>query len=246
MAASRIDLIYSGGSFRPSVSVVEATSTMFPAGTTTRVMAVGDSLTQGQGAESIGGYRLALWNRMKANGFQFIPAGYQTQPPYTNNGDPYFGSRWSGYGGWKIGDLMGTGSNNNTGKAMPQWIAENTPSVLLLMIGTNDLSETSNLTTLRGRFTALLDQIYTAKTDMHIVLGRVPHYQTTTWQVVTDYNNMCVQELTSRVAANPARKMAVANMETIRGSSKFADYVHFNASGYAEATDAWYNAIVAA
>lgn len=246
MVASRIDLIYSGGSFRPSVSVAEATSTMFPKGATTRVMAVGDSLTQGQGSNSTGGYRLALWNRMKANGFQFTPVGFQDQPPYSNTGDPYYKSRWSGNGGWRIAELMGPTSLNTTGRAMPQWIADYTPSVLLLMIGTNDLDGSANTATLRGRFSALLDQIYTAKPDMHIVLGRVPHYQTMTWQSVTDYNDAIVAELTSRVAANPARKMAVANMETIRGTDKYNDYVHLNAAGYAEATDAWYNAIVSA
>ena len=240
----RLDWIFQGGVFVPSVPVAPATSGMFPAGTTTRVMAVGDSLTQGQGAESTGGYRLPLWNRMYTNGLQFLPVGYQTQPPYSNNGNRYYGSRWSGYGGWKIGDLMGTGSNNNTGKAMPQWIAEHNPSVLLLMIGTNDLSETANLTTLTTRYTALLDQIYTAKPDMHIVLGRIPQYQTLSWAAVTNYNNMCVQELTARVAANPARKMAVANMEPInQDPTKYADYVHLNARGYADAADRWYAAI---
>lgn len=243
----RVDLIYSGGQFRLSVNTVSATSLLFPVGVTTRVMAVGDSLTQGQGAEGSGGYRLKLWNKMNAAGFDFLPVGPSDQPPYSNNGDPYYKSRWAGFGGWQIGDIAGTGQYNQTGKAIPQWIADHNPSVLLLMIGTNDLGNTAPATTdmavLRQRFNALLDAIYTAKTDIDIVLAKLPHYQTYVWSVSTNYSNMIVEELTARVAQNPARQMAVADMSTIRESNDYNDYVHLNAKGYGKAADIWFDAI---
>ena len=240
----RLDWIFQGGKFVPSVPVEPAVSGLFPAGTTTRVMAVGDSLTQGQGAEGTGGYRLKLWNKMRANGLQFLPVGPNNQPPYSDNGDYYYRSKWAGFGGWQMGDIAGTGQYNTTGKAITEWIADHNPQVLLLMIGTNDLS-ISDMVELRRRFNALLDVIYAAKSDIHIVLARIPQYQTFTWSVVTALNNMMVEELTTRVAANPARKMAVANMEPInQDPTKYADYVHLNARGYTDAADRWYNAIV--
>ena len=239
----RQDWIFQGGKFVPSIPVEPAVSGLFPAGTTTRVMAVGDSLTQGQGAEGTGGYRLKLWNKMRANGLQFLPVGPNDQPPYSDNGDHYYRSKWAGFGGWQMGDIAGTGQYNTTGKAITQWIADHNPQVLLLMIGTNDLS-ISDMVELRRRFNALLDVIYTAKPTIHIVLARIPQYQTFTWSVVTSLNNMMVEELTARVAANPARKMAVANMEPInQDPTKYADYVHLNARGYADAADRWYAAI---
>ena len=241
----RLDWIFQGGVFVPAVPVAPATSGMFPAGTTTRVMAVGDSLTQGQGAEGTGGYRLKLWNKMRANGLQFLPVGPNDQPPYSDNGDHYYRSKWAGFGGWQMGDIAGTGQYNTTGKAITQWIADHNPQVLLLMIGTNDLS-ISDMVELRRRFNALLDVIYAAKPTIHIVLARIPQYQTFTWSVVTSLNNMMVEELTTRVAANPARKMAVANMESIRGEAKYSDYVHLGPAGYTEMADLWYDAVTTA
>ena len=241
----RLDWIFQGGKFVPSVPVEPAVSGLFPAGTTTRVMAVGDSLTQGQGAEGTGGYRLKLWNKMRANGLQFLPVGPNDQPPYSDNGDHYYRSKWAGFGGWQMGDIAGTGQYNTTGKAITQWIADHNPQVLLLMIGTNDLS-ISDMVELRRRFNALLDVIYAAKPTIHIVLARIPQYQTFTWSVVTSLNNMMVEELTTRVAANPARKMAVANMESIRGEAKYSDYVHLGPAGYTEMADLWYDAVTTA
>ena len=253
----RIDFIVGdGGVLRPSVIVEPdgpVTSQFFPAdGTangTTRVMAIGDSLTLGQGGSTTGGYRHTLWQKLAAAGLPFLPCGESTQPPYSDTGTGYYGSRWSGFGGWKMADLMdgtpGSGANQ-TGKAIPQWFASHNPHVLLLMIGTNDITETSSLAVLRPRFQALLDLIYDLRPTIPIVLGRVPQYQTLVWSPVTAYNNMMVEELTSRVAANPVRSMAVANMETIRGETKYSDYVHLGPTGYTEMANLWYDAITAA
>ena len=253
----RIDFIVGeGGVLRPSVIVepdVPVSSQFFPAGGTangtTRVMAIGDSLTLGQGGSTTGGYRHTLWQKLAAAGLPFLPCGENTQPPYSDTGTGYYGSRWSGFGGWKIADLMdgtpGSGANQ-TGKAIPQWFASHNPHVLLLMIGTNDITETSSLAVLRPRFQALLDLIYDLRPTIPIVLGRVPQYQTLVWGPVTAYNDMMVEELASRVAANPARAMAVANMESIRGEAKYSDYVHLGPAGYTEMADLWYDAVTTA
>ena len=257
----RIDFIVGdGGVLRPSVIVepeAPVTSLFFPAGGTpgghtagkTRVMAMGDSLTLGQGGSNTGGYRHTLWQKMAAAGLDFLPCGENTQPPYSDTGTGYYNSRWSGFGGWKMIDLMdgtpGSGSNQ-TGKAIPEWFVSHKPDVLLLMIGTNDISETASQTTLRYRFNALLDMIYDLRPTIPIVLGRVPQYQTLVWDTVTQYNNGCVAELTARQGANPERKFAVANMESIRGEAKYSDYVHLGPAGYTEMADLWYDAVTTA
>lgn len=247
------DFIARAGAFYPSVPddppEGPAVSPFIPAGQTTRVMAVGDSLTLGQGSSATGGYRLPLWNHLKgrlASDALFLPAGPNTTPPYSDNGDPYYGSRWAGFGGWKINDLIcsNCGGSNNTGQAMTEWVANNNPHVLLLMIGTNDLAETANQVTLRARFNALLDLIYDLRPTIPIVHGRIPQYQTTVWPAVTTYNDMCVEELGNRVLVNPDRLVVSANMESIRGENKYSDYVHLNQLGYTEMASLWSQALI--
>ena len=252
----RIDFIVGdGGVLRPSVIVEPdgpVSSQFFPAGGTangtTRVMAIGDSLTLGQGGSTTGGYRHTLWQKLAAAGLPFLPCGENTQPPYSDTGTGYYGSRWSGFGGWKMADLMdgtpGSGSNQ-TGRAIPEWFASHNPHVLLLMIGTNDLTETSNQTTLRARFNALLDLIYDLRPSIPIVLAKIPHLREP-WGSTAQYGDMTAEVLAERVALNPARKTVVADMTAITGASKYSDAVHLGPTGYTEMADLWYDAVTTA
>ena len=57
---------------------------------------------------------------------------------------------------------------------------------------------------------------------------------------------MTAEVLAERVALNPARKTAVADMTAITGASKYSDAVHLGPTGYTEMADLWYDAVTTA
>jgi lysophospholipase L1-like esterase len=193
-----------------------------------RILCVGDSITVGAGVTD-GGYRSRLQALLAGGGFEFDFVGRQSQNS-AGMGDP----EHEGHGGKRtdqIDVLIGPA------------LASHRASLYLVHVGTNDASEYQRY---EARLRAMLDRIFTATPDAHVILakiinrkdqGRLLEYDAMRARIepiVTDY----------RLAG---RAITWVDQNTL-GHEDFPakDLFHPNASGYQKMAGTWYDGILKA
>jgi len=143
------------------------------AGVTTRIMPLGDSITQGwvlNGNSYYMSYRYELYADLTAanKNFVFVGSDSSYQSAF---GDPSQGvlpdsQKWhDGYGGYAIDDIK-----NN----VDSYIAASTPDDILLHIGTNDLwTYGESAATAGGKLDALVARIFQDSPNVHLYLSSI-------------------------------------------------------------------------
>ncbi|MDB6078151.1 MAG: hypothetical protein JWO82_1898, partial [Akkermansiaceae bacterium] len=205
-----------------------------------RVMPLGDSITYGMGAGPAmipGGYRDPLARDYAAKGSPFVFVGsdstnstaYLTANGQQNN---------EGHTGFRIDQIQ---ANINL------WQSSAAPDVVLLHIGTNDILQNLNLGTgtandtsaAIGRLTTLISTLYANKPSLKLVLSTLIPIQDARDLYVKNYNAALSATVVPAFLAQGRDIVLVdnyANFITPGGSwdaSRFADYAHPNAAGYA-------------
>lgn len=206
-----------------------------------RIMPLGDSITLGTYTsttpnigESIG-YRRKLYRdladlggtRFGINFIGSLSHGLSANPPI---GDP----EHEGHGGASSNDIAGQISN---------WLANNSPDIILLHIGTN------NFTTDPSGVTAILDQISaweSANYPVWVYIAKI--IQTATGDLdVTTFNN----NVETAIASRGNSRITMVNQQTGAGliynvGADMADNLHPNQSGYDKMADKWRTDLLAA
>ena len=203
-----------------------------------RIMPLGDSITEGAGAGSTGGYRGPLWTLLANAGYNVDYVGSNTTNQDKTNGmDPDH----EGHGGWR---LDGTYGGNGIFEKLPTWFSTiESPDVILLHLGTND----SGADTLNNmaRTTALLDRLFALQPSAHVIATTILwRGDATRYARIQTYNS----NLTNVVAAQAAKgqKITILDMHTAVGDNTGyfnTDLLHPNAVGYDVMANAWFGAI---
>ena len=203
-----------------------------------RIMPLGDSITEGAGATSTGGYRGPLWTLLANAGYNVDYVGSNTTNQDKTNGmDPDH----EGHGGWR---LDGTSGGNGIFEKLPTWFSTiESPDVILLHLGTND----SGADTLNNmaRTTALLDRLFALQPSAHVIATTILwRGDATRYARIQTYNS----NLTNVVAAQVAKgqKITILDMHTAVGDNTGyfnTDLLHPNATGYDVMANAWFGAI---
>lgn len=247
---------YTGGKFVPTAGGTTIdpaggfTSTLLSrtAGSPTRVMAVGDSITLGQGSERTGGYRMLLWQRLREAGFFVTPVGWNTTNPIMPYDVSYTdcGTGFSAYGGWKIQDIndqvagrSGRAAGNPLGSdGIGAWITTYNPDVLLVLLGTNN-APVDNETVARQAMSDFATAVFNAKPTVKVVWGTMPYqmnYQTT--YPITGY----WQDEWNKWPGKAIYRSEVATTLGIQ-ADRFYDAIHPNINGYERISAAWFNTL---
>lgn len=211
----------------------------------TRLMPLGDSITQGSpdsnpgkfGPGTHGAYRLYLWSRLADGCLEMDFVGGQSDGPAGFDRDH------EGHGGWQIVGGTGGGLSAN----VDGWLAAHQPGVVLLMIGTNDVHG-KTAAQLLVELDALIDQILSGlPEDGRLLVASIPR-QTGNW---AGYNTRVVTYnagMPDIVAAKVAQGHDVSYVEIydlLLESDIHTDGLHPNESGYRKMADAWYDALAA-
>ncbi len=207
-----------------------------------RIMPLGDSITEGSGAGSTGGYRGPLWTKLVTEDHYNVDyVGSNTTNPDTTNG---MDRDHEGHGGWRIDTTSG---GNGIFEMLPTWFSSiESPDVILLHIGTND-SGADTLNTM-ARTTALLDRLYAMQPSAHVFVSTLMwRNDATRYARIQTYNS----NLTNVVAAQVAKgqKISIVDMHAAVpggdefGTVNFGDGLHPNTTGYALMAEAWRSAV---
>ncbi|EPR09958.1 GDSL-type esterase/lipase family protein [Ruminiclostridium papyrosolvens] len=194
-----------------------------PQNITTVVMPLGDSITDGLTVP--GGYRIKLWNNVTNAGQKVDFVGSMSNGP-TELGD----KNHEGHSGWRIDQID---ANINA------WMTTYKPKIVLLHIGTNDISQKYDLTNAPTRLSGLIDKICAKlPSDGKLYVAKVIPLS---YADVRNYNTQVAQVVQTK--ANQGKPVFIVDMYSAVTTADLADGVHCTRTGYDKMADVWYNAI---
>ena len=194
-----------------------------------KIMPLGDSITYGEGSSTGGGYRLPLWNELRARGFTLDFVGSVQAGPTT------FERENEGHPGWKI---------NQIAAKVVNWLRAYRPSIILLHIGTNDFVKNDDPAHAPARLSQLLNLIRSTLPAATVLVAQIlplPHSARLNAEVVA-YN----ATIPGIVQADVARGEHVhyVDMYHAVSLSMLPDQIHPNDAGYTHMANVWLHALL--
>jgi hypothetical protein len=204
---------------------------------TVRIMPLGDSITRGWlGSAYSWGYRKPLYDSLTGGGYDFDFVGSKADGSFP---DP----NHEGRDGWKADEILyGRPSVPAEGK-LADWLNTDQPDVVLLHIGTNDITWGDENA---GEVSDILDVIdaYEVANNkdvtviLALIINRNPYNYATT-QFNGDVNNMALNRIAN------GDDIIIVDMESaLNYSTDMYDNVHPNDNGYAKMANVWRSALV--
>jgi lysophospholipase L1-like esterase len=215
------------------------------AGAACTVLPLGDSITEGflpSGAN--GGYRVEMFRQAVLGGKNLTFVGSLTNGP-TTVANQTFPRRHEGHGGFTI---AGGGVGAIAGLITDSAISSYHPTIVLLMIGTNDVNGNINVASAPTRLGQLIDEIIAdAPSALVVVATIIPIADSNTNQRVQTFNAAIPNLVNTRVAAGKHIALvdsyaAFVKDPTFR-TSLMVDNLHPNEAGYAILGRTFYDAI---
>ncbi|MGZ3145817.1 ricin-type beta-trefoil lectin domain protein [Lentzea chajnantorensis] len=192
----------------------------------TRVMPLGDSITEG--TQVPGGYRIGLWQRFGGGGYRVDFVGSQFNGPASLGDHDH-----QGHPGWRIDQI----DANITG-----WLRNTTPRTVLLHIGTNDVLQNYNVAGAPGRLSALVDRITATVPNADVFVATIiPLANQSQEAAARSFNATIPGMVQSKV--NAGKKVHLVDMHAALTTGDLIDGVHPTATGYDKMAATWYSAL---
>jgi lysophospholipase L1-like esterase len=186
------------------------------------IMPLGNSITDDYGG--FNSYREDLYDSLDSAGYVVDFVGSQNSAGLI---DPHH----EGHGGWHAHQIR----DNIIG-----WLGANHAEIVLLHIGTNDMSTSQTAADCAVEIGQILDNIDTYSSDVWVILARIINRGDGDHSKSTALNE-AIQNLAD---ARIDDKIIVVDMESaLDYPDDLADTLHPNASGYGKMAAVWYNAL---
>jgi lysophospholipase L1-like esterase len=191
-----------------------------------RVMPLGDSITEG--TQVPGGYRIGLWQRVTAGGYQVDFTGSQYNGPATLGDHDH-----EGHPGWRIDQL----DANIAG-----WLRTSTPHTVLLHIGTNDVLQNYDVSRAPDRLSGLVDRITGTAPDAEVFVATITPLAGDAREAAVRTFNAAVPGIVQR-NRNAGKHVHLVDMHAALTTAELIDGVHPTAAGYDKMAAAWFAAL---
>lgn len=195
-------------------------------GTGVRIMPLGNSITDGFGIP--GGYRIELSRRLKADGHRIDFVGS------LDNGAPSLkDTDHEGHSGYRVDEIRAR---------VEPWVKTAKPDHILLLIGTNDVTQGYAPRTVQRRLASLLDRVTAAAPTAQVFVSSIPPLASDELNDRADGYNAAIPRI---VEAKRAKDQRVRFVDAGRAltTADLSDGVHPNRRGYAKLAEAWYEAV---
>jgi lysophospholipase L1-like esterase len=202
------------------------------AAATVSIMPLGDSITVGVGDGTNGGYRGNLYQRLTNAGYSINFVGSQTGGSIP---DP----NHEGHSGWRADQIR---DNIHT------WLTTSPADIVLLHIGTNDITQGEHASGITAEIAQILDIIAACEYANHpitVVLARIinrSNPQDALGLETTALNASIASLAATRIAAG-AHLVLVDQESALSYPADLVDTVHPNASGYGKMAAVWFEAL---
>jgi lysophospholipase L1-like esterase len=224
----------------PSTSTSPSTSAI---ASTLRIMPLGDSITE---LDWEGGYRSYLYKLMSDDGRDFDFIGTKT----TNHDDASLGftfpqQYWDHEGYNSATITSATGSTWIWNSQIVSKLTANTPDVLLILLGTNDLNSSARTPAqVRDDMSAFLDQIWSLNPNIIVILGSVPSVAGSTLNArIATYDALLPDLIAAKTGQGRTILLADHHAVMNAGTDLVGDGIHPSPQGYSKMATVWYNAI---
>ncbi|NES94431.1 MAG: GDSL family lipase, partial [Desertifilum sp. SIO1I2] len=194
-----------------------------------KIMPLGDSNTRGHN-QAPAGYRNRLWNLLSLSGFEVDFVGSQVTGTTPTLSD----LEHEGRGGWRIDQI----SDNVT-----NWLNQQQPDIVLLMIGTNDILQQYQVNTAPNRLNTLIDQILDWSSNVQILVGSIIPItrNASEYQQVLDFNST----IPGIVNSKNSQVQFIDIFSAVSDQDLTAtDNIHPTEFGYNKIAQAWYDALI--
>ena len=195
----------------------------------TRIMPLGDSITQGTVP---GGYRARLWQLLTNAGFKVDFVGTLSNNTAATLPDP----QHEGHSGWMIDQI--------DANILSYLDAVDDPDLILLLLGTNDYKLNNDPTNAIHRLEALIAKIATKRPFAKIVVANL--LLRTDYPALNDAIQATFNPFVPGVVSNQAalgRQVCFLDLRSAIGAADLADGLHPNQTGYDKMADSWFSAI---
>ena len=234
-----ISMLRSGGPLLSGLRVTATIATVLvivaiPAvcGATVRIMPLGDSITDGEaGSTDDTGYRRSLYLQLDAAGYEVNFVGSDSSGIPTD-----FDRNHEGHGGWTANQIR----DNING-----WLTSTPADIVLLHIGTNDISGGQSAAGVMGEIDQILDNIDTYSADITVFLARIINRSNP-----MDAKGLETSALNDSLASLAATRIAAGDLIELVDHESALDYpadmddtVHPNDTGYGKMADTWFDAL---
>eukprot|EP00833_Pecoramyces_ruminatium_P008334 jgi/Orpsp1_1/1182366/evm.model.c7180000081009.1 len=210
-----------------------------------KIMPVGDSITFGMGEN--GGYRKYLYQNLTQKGYKIDMVGPEGSNSASANNISYDDNH-AGYSGFQIKEIPswgqaqgGEGSLYNKLKSKNA-VKQAQPDIILLIIGTNDMTANRSMDACASDLRALLDLMITdMPSDSIIFMGSIPEFTAYggNAQRVANYNGT-VKKVAEEYA-NKGKNVRFADVHgCLNGTADLgSDQLHPNGNGYKKMGSFW-------
>ncbi|MEL3947302.1 SGNH/GDSL hydrolase family protein [Streptomyces sp. LNU-CPARS28] len=194
------------------------------AGRSLRIMPLGDSITDGYTTYP-GGYRVALWQRLNADGHHVTFVGSQTNGPVELETRAH-----EGHPGWRIDQLDAH---------INAWLRDTDPHIILLLIGTNDMNQNYDIDNAPQRLSRLIDHILAVQPHCELFVATVPPQDNPVRERRVRRYNKAVPA----VVAQKGAQVHLVDLNDAMTTADLGDAVHPSQAGHARMAEVWYDAL---
>ncbi len=192
----------------------------------TRVMPLGDSITEG--TQVPGGYRIGLWQRFGAGNYRVDFVGAEFNGPASLGDHDH-----EGHPGWRIDQIHAN---------VATWLGNTNPRTVLLHIGTNDVLQNFDLANAPARLSALVDRITATVPNADVFVATIiPMAGEGRENAGRAFNATIPGMVQSK--ANAGKRVRLVDMHAALTTSDLIDGVHPTATGYDKMAATWYAAL---
>lgn len=204
-----------------------------------KILPFGDSITHGYGSADDAGYRSQLFKLVVAANQHVTFSGSLSNGPSDVSGTT-FPKNHEGHDGWTVDSGYSTYGYSGISSLIPSPAFNTIPNIVLLMIGTNDITSTSDPGGTADRLDGLIDKIVAAAPDALIVVAQLTPVAWTSSDL-NNYNAAIPGIVQDHADSN--QHVVLVDMSKMPTSELASDSVHPNDQGYAYMADVWYQAI---
>lgn len=200
---------------------------------TVKVMPVGDSITYGvinsQSNTESGGYRTYLWKTLAAKGYRVNFVGSQV------NGPVSIDRNHEGYRGRTIKRIA---------DSVRHQLVRETPDVILLLAGTNDINRNLDLAKAPKRLATFVNQIFKTLPNAAVLVGTLPPNcrSSDDLQQIREFNSALRSLLNRPIRQGNAVRLV--DLYSCLTTNDLTDQVHPKARGYRKIARSWYESLV--